>query len=211
MNAIIFDLDGVLVHTDEYHYQAWKLLADRLGIPFDRSVNCRLRGVSRMESLEIVLENYKGAPFTPKEKQALANEKNASYRVLLEQMSPSSVDDEVRSTLLKLRSRGLRLAVGSSSKNTKTILQRTGLEHMFDVVADGTDILRSKPDPEVFLTAAQRLKAEPCDCAVVEDAVSGIQAAKAAGMFAVGIGDAALCPDADRTIERFEELLKIFQ
>lgn len=210
MKGIIFDLDGVLVHTDEYHYLAWKALADRLGIYFDRTMNHRLRGVSRMDSLDIVLERWQGKPFSQTEKEALAQEKNSTYQQLLQQMTPESVEPQVRDTLLELRRRGYRLAVGSSSKNTKRILAYTQMEDMFDAVSDGTNILRSKPDPEVFLKAADWLELPVQECVVVEDAPSGIEAAKAAGMLAVGVGEAAQYKKTDRPIVQFQDLLTIF-
>lgn len=208
--GIIFDLDGVLVHTDEYHYQAWKALADRLGIPFDRTVNNRLRGVSRMESLEIILEKHVGEAFLPEEKTVLAEEKNHIYRQLLNEMNPDSVDPQVPMVLKALRSRGYRLSIGSSSRNTKTILAKTGLTDCFDAISDGTNITRSKPDPEVFFKAAQFLGLAPGDCAVIEDAFSGVDAAKAAGMMAVGIGEAARYEKADCAVTQLQELLDIF-
>ena len=210
IKGIIFDLDGVIVFTDRYHYLAWKRIADRLGIPFDETVNNRLRGVSRMESLEIILENYRGAPLPDGEKAALAEEKNGFYRELLQEMNPGSVAPEVRRTLETLRQRGYRLAIGSSSRNTRTILERTDLTRAFDAVSDGTNNTRSKPDPEVFLKAAGFLGLEAGSCAVIEDAFSGIEAAWAAGMVSVGIGDASACPRATYTIGRFGELLELF-
>lgn len=209
MKAIIFDLDGVLVYTDRFHYQAWKRLADRLGIYFDETINNRLRGVSRMESLNIVLERA-DRPFSPEEKEHLAAEKNETYRTLLATMTPADVPPEVRETLTELKRRGYRLAIGSSSKNTKYILQQVNLTEFFDAVSDGTNISHSKPDPEVFLKAAEFLDEAPEQCAVIEDAFSGIDAAKAAGMWAVGIGDAATYERADARIQMFSELLDLF-
>ena len=207
--AVIFDLDGVICFTDKYHYQAWKALADRLGIYFDERINDRLRGVSRMASLEIVLERADRA-YSEAEKEALAAEKNETYRGLLERMSPADLSDEVRATLNALRERGYPLAIGSSSKNTKRILERIGLDGFFDAVADGTDITRSKPDPEVFLAAAKKLGAAPEDCAVVEDAKAGIEAAKAAGMTALALfGDAKGCGMEDYDLASFGDLLNI--
>ena len=210
IKGIIFDLDGVIVFTDQYHYQAWKKLADRLGAYFDEQINDRLRGVSRMASLDIVLERYSGPAFSEEEKLALATEKNESYVALLQQMTPASVADDVRRTLQTLRQRGYRLSVGSSSKNAKTILARTELTGYFDAVSDGTNITRSKPDPEVFQKAAEFLGLPPEACAVVEDAEAGIDAAKAAGMLAVGIGPAAKYAKTDCPIERFSDLKSIF-
>lgn len=210
IKGIIFDLDGVLVYTDEYHYQAWKELASELHTPFDRAINQRLRGVSRMESLEIILELYTGEPLSSEQKETLAERKNARYQQLLQNMTPDSVEDAVRNALAELKRRGYKLAVGSSSKNARTILERTNLTGMFDAISDGTNITRSKPDPEVFHKAAEKLGLPAGDCAVVEDAVSGIQAAKAAGMYAVGIGEAGTYRQADRAIETFEQLLDVF-
>lgn len=209
MKAIIFDLDGVLVFTDCFHYQAWKKLADRLGIYFDETINNRLRGVSRMESLEIILERSE-VPYSPEEKEALAAEKNEQYRTLLAAMTPADVSPEIRSTLAELKRRGHRLAVGSSSKNAKFILERVGLTEAFDAVSDGTNITRSKPNPEVFLKAAEFLGEPPENCAVVEDAFAGIDAAKSAGMLAIGIGDAASYEKADKTLNQFAGLLGLF-
>ena len=176
--GVIFDLDGVICFSDKYHYQAWKAVADKLGIYFDETINNRLRGVSRMDSLEIILERYDGK-LTAQEKEALAEEKNALYRRLLANMSPADLSAEVKETLDALRGMGLKLAIGSSSKNTPFILERIGLDHFFDVVVDGNCIQHSKPDPEVFLTAAERLHVAPIDCLVVEDAISGAEAGHA--------------------------------
>ena len=187
--GIIFDLDGVLCSTDEYHYQAWKTLADQLGIPFDRERNNLLRGVSRMESLSIILEKSKRT-YSEQEKQAFAEQKNALYRTLLRQMSPADVSNEVTETLRFLRESGLKLAVGSSSKNTPFILERIGLSGFFDAVADGNSITYSKPHPEVFLKAADMIGLPPERCLVVEDAHAGVEAATAGGFDCAAIGDA---------------------
>ena len=187
--GIIFDLDGVICSTDEYHYQAWKALADRLGIPFDRERNNLLRGVSRMESLAIILEKAEQT-YTDEEKAAFAEEKNELYRRLLGQMSPADLSDEVRRTLDALRETGLKLAIGSSSKNTPFILERIGLDRFFDAVADGNCITRSKPDPEVFLKAAELIGLDPGVCLVVEDAHAGVEAAVVGGFDCAAMGDA---------------------
>ncbi len=211
IKGIIFDLDGVLVFTDKYHYLAWKKIADKLAIPFDEKVNDRLRGVSRMESLEIILERYTGPALSQMDKEALAAEKNGYYRELLMEMTPESVTPSTRQTLTELKNRGYKIAVGSSSKNTKTILQRTALAQYFDAVSDGTNITRSKPDPEVFLKAAEYLGLPPCNCAVVEDARAGIDAALAGGMLSVGIGDAAHYDKTQYPIDSLDELLDLFK
>lgn len=205
--GIIFDLDGVLLSTDEMHYKAWKSVADELGIRFDRTVNNRLRGVSRMESLEIILERSTRS-FSPEEKEALATRKNDRYRSLLKSLTPDAVAPEVRNTLSVLKERGYKLAVGSSSKNTKLILSLTELEHFFDAVSDGTNITRSKPDPEVFLKAAEFIGLTPVDCAVVEDATAGIDAANAGGFTSIGIGDAAAYEKTEIRIQSLNDLLQ---
>lgn len=207
--AVIFDLDGVICFTDRFHYQAWKALADRLGIYFDEKINDRLRGVSRMASLDIILERSDKA-YTQEEKEAFATEKNDTYRELLKNMSPADLTDEVKDTLVELRNRGYKLSIGSSSKNTKFILGQIGLGDFFDAIADGTDITRSKPDPEVFLISAKKIGIDPADCAVVEDAKSGIEAAKAAGMTALALfGDAKGCGLEDYDLTSFSDLLNI--
>ena len=207
IKGFIFDLDGVIVFTDKLHYQAWKRMADRLGISFDETVNDRLRGVSREESLDIILENYHGLALGAEEKRRLAEEKNSYYRELLEELTPDAVEEKVKDTLVKLREQGFKLAIGSSSKNAGLILERTGIAGLFDAVSDGNNIQRSKP--EVFLKAAAFLGLEPGDCAVIEDAEAGIRAAKAGGMFAVAVHSAAGCPLADESLKTFEELLNI--
>ncbi|MGM9615797.1 MAG: beta-phosphoglucomutase [Oscillospiraceae bacterium] len=209
IKAVIFDLDGVLVSTDELHYRAWKRLADREGIYFDRTVNNRLRGVSRMASLEIILERAEKA-YSAAEKEELAAYKNGLYRALLDELSERDILPGVTETLAALRARGVKLAVGSSSKNAGKILEKTGLLDRFDAVADGTDITRSKPDPEVFLCAAKKLGVAPADCAVVEDAEAGIAAAKAGGMTALAVGDARESALADGGMDDIGELLKLW-
>lgn len=204
--GIIFDLDGVICSTDEYHYQAWKALADRLGIAFDRERNNLLRGVSRMESLNIILEKSEKT-YTEKEKAAFAAEKNALYRDLLSHMSPGDVSADVRLTLNALRQAGLRLAIGSSSKNTPFILERIGLGGFFDAVADGNCITHSKPHPEVFLKARDMLGLHPQDCLVVEDAHAGVEAAVAGGFDCAAIGDAKNDPRAAHHLNQLSDLL----
>lgn len=203
--AVIFDLDGVIVSTDGFHYRAWKAMADRAGIYFDETINNRLRGVSRMESLSIILERA-GRAFSDEEKLQMATEKNELYRVSLTQLTPSDILPGVERLLSDLRARGVKLAIGSSSRNTPVILKQIGLQDFFDAVADGNGIQNSKPDPEVFLLAAKLLGLPPADCAVVEDAFAGIDAAKAGGMKAVGVGDAARYKKCDLTAETLAAL-----
>ena len=208
-DAIIFDLDGVICFTDHYHYLAWKALADEIGAKFDESNGDRIRGVSRMESLEIVLEGYNGPAFSQEEKVAMATKKNDLYRSYLLTMTTADLSEEVKDTLNALRSKGLKLAIGSSSKNTPLILDRIGLGTFFDAISDGNNISRSKPDPQVFLMAAEMLKLDPRNCLVVEDAEAGIQAAISGGFDSAALGPAALCGKATYNMNSFKDLLDI--
>jgi beta-phosphoglucomutase len=190
IRAIIFDLDGVIVSTDECHFHAWKRLADSLGIPFDRESNDRLRGVSRMESLEIILQKST-KQYSADEKRELAERKNTHYRALLKGLSPADVLPGVLDLIKALEERQVKVAIGSSSRNARPILKALGLEDEFDVVADGNLITHSKPDPEVFRIAAERLGVAPAECLVVEDADAGVEAGLAAGMQVLAVGSAA--------------------
>lgn len=209
LKAVIFDLDGVIVFTDKFHYQAWKKMADQMGIYFDEEINNRLRGVSRMDSLEIILERYQGAPLSEEKKEALAAQKNETYRELLKTMTPEDVSKEVRDTLTEIRRRGYGISLGSSSKNARFILEQVGLTDAFDQISDGSSITKSKPDPEVFLNAAELLGEKPEDCLVVEDAEAGIDAGIAGGMKTAAIGDAVNCKKADYELGSIGDLLKI--
>lgn len=204
--AVVFDLDGVLCHTDEYHYQAWKQIADKLQIPFDRKINDRLRGVSRMESFDIILEQYNGE-MSKEDKARYADEKNKIYQSLLRQMSPADIKEEVRSVLAELREKGLLLAIGSSSKNAGMILDITNLKQYFDAVSDGNNITNSKPDPEVFEKAAQYLGVSLEECLAVDDAQAGIEAGKNCGMDTVAVGMTTCEPAATYYLKNFSDLL----
>lgn len=208
--AIIFDLDGVICHTDRYHYKAWKAVADKLNIYFDEEINNRLRGVSRMESFEIILERYDGE-MSESEKIRFTAEKNNLYKEYLKEMSPKDLSAEVQETLIQLRADGIKLAIGSSSKNAAYILERIGLHGFFDAISDGNNIAHSKPNPEVFLKASALLGIAPPDCLVVEDAEAGLQAAKAGGMDSAAIGDAVKSPLAAYKLSRFSDLLNILK
>ena len=210
IKAVIFDLDGVICSTDRYHYQAWKQLADELGIFFNEEINNRLKGVSRMESLEIILEKS-DKKYSLEEKEMLATKKNDVYRNLLKNMNQNDVSSDVLKTLYFLKRNGIKVAIGSSSKNTMFILERIGLNNCFDAIADGTQIIKSKPDPEVFLLAAKKLDLEPKDCIVVEDAKTGIDAANAGGFISVGINDAANYSETKYRIKRVFDILNIIK
>ncbi len=194
IRGVIFDLDGVLVSTDEFHFQGWRRLAEEEGIPFSREDNHRQRGVSRMESLEVILEkssrNYSDA-----EKEEMATRKNDYYRASLENLRPTDALPGAREMLEALRERGIKIAVGSSSKNTPMIMQKVDLKKYMDAVADGNDITHSKPHPEVFLLAAERLGLSPEECVVVEDAEAGVEAARRGGMGVYAIGPVERFPD----------------
>ena len=208
MKAFIFDLDGVIVSTDSLHYKAWKKLADEAGIEFNEKINDRLRGVSRMQSLEIILEKATRAYSEP-EKIAMAEKKNAVYRELLKALAPSDRLENVTETLASLREKGYKLAIGSSSRNTKAILEKIGYGDYFDAISDGNNIKRSKPDPEVFLKAAEFLHEKPEDCYVVEDAEAGIDAANAGGFTSVGVNGASLYAKTQIRLKKFSDLLRL--
>lgn len=208
IKAVIFDLDGVLVTTDELHFEAWKALADKLGInDFTKADNVRQRGVSRMASLEVVLEKTDRA-FSEEEKLALAEEKNEIYVRSLSALSETDVLSGANEFIDYLKSKGIKTAVGSASKNTPLILEKTKLAGKFDAVSCGLDTTKSKPDPEVFLIAAKKLGVAPCDCVVVEDSDAGIEAAKTGGMYAIAVGAAEYNPKADVAIKDLESLYR---
>lgn len=197
IKAVIFDLDGVLVTTDELHYQAWKQLAEEEGIiGFAREDNLRQRGVSRMASLEVVLEKT-DKQYSDAEKLALAERKNNIYVASLANLDKSAVLDGVFEFIEYIKKKGIKTAVGSASKNTPMILEKTGLAGLFNAVSCGLDTQKSKPDPEVFLIAADRLGVPYENCLVIEDSDVGIEAAKAGGMFALAVGAAKNNPLAD--------------
>ena len=188
MKGVIFDLDGVIVSTDDLHYEAWRMLAYRLGITtYTREDNERQRGVSRMESLEVLLEKSE-RQYTTKEKVALAEEKNDIYKGMLETIGPADLLAGVLETIHKLKRLGILIGIGSASKNTRYILERLEIVGLFDAICDGTIVTKSKPDPEVFEAAADMLQLPYTECVVVEDSLAGIQAAKACGMRCIGVG-----------------------
>lgn len=206
--GVIFDLDGVICFTDELHFSAWKQLADKLGIPFDKKINNRLRGVSRMESLEIVLEKSDKS-YSENEKKAFADEKNAIYVESLKSMSEKDVSQECLDTLKKLKEKKVKIAIGSSSKNAPLILKQIGLYDWFDAISDGNNIAKSKPDPEVFVKASDMLGLSPSECLVVEDATAGIDAGANGGFKTAGLGDATTYSKTDYRLNAISDLLNI--
>lgn len=209
--AVIFDLDGVICKTDKYHYLAWKHIADELNIEFNQEINKRLLGVSRMESFDIILEKYQGQ-MTDKEKIKWTDQKNEYYRSMLSQMSPDDILPGVKEVMESLRCDGIKLGLGSSSKNAKYILHQIQLDDYFDAVCDGNDITHSKPNPEVFVKTAQLLQCEASRCLVVEDAIAGIEAAHAGGMDCAAVGSIAISSlKAEYNIHAFSDLLAVFR
>lgn len=208
MDGIIFDLDGVICGTDKYHFEAWREVMKKVGVELDESVNTKIRGVSRMVGLDRILEGS-GVDLTTEEKLDLSEEKNTLYVSLLNDMSEADMYPGVKEVLFELKRRGIKMAIGSSSKNAKRVLEKIGLGDFFDAVSDGNGIQRAKPDPEVFLRAAKMISLEPSKCLVVEDAYTGIDAANSGGFVSVGISDAAKYEKATYTINRFEELLAL--
>ncbi|QAV33224.1 beta-phosphoglucomutase [Fervidobacterium changbaicum] len=201
--ACIFDLDGVIVDTAKYHYLAWKRLAKELGFEFTEKDNERLKGVSRMASLEILLSVGGIQIDDASVKEQLADKKNTWYVEYISQMTKDEILPGVEDFLKMLKENGIKIAIGSASKNTMTILNRIGIKDIFDAIIDGTKITKAKPDPEVFLKAAQELNVRPEECCVFEDAVAGIEAAKAAGMKVIGVGDPSILKGADKVIQSF--------
>lgn len=204
MKACLFDLDGVIVDTAIYHFKAWRRLANELGFDFTEHQNEQLKGVSRMESLELILQ-WGGVTLSDEEKQQWAARKNEWYLAYVNQMTPQEVLPGVRNFLDSLRKAGIGIALGSASKNARLILERIDMLDAFDAIIDGTHTTKSKPDPEVFLLGAQALHQNPADCVVFEDAVAGIEAAHRGGMKAVGVGSPEVLTEADVVITAFTE------
>lgn len=195
MKAFIFDLDGVIVDTAKYHYLAWKNLAKSLGFVFTEEHNELLKGVSRVRSLEILLEIGK-VQLTEEQKQPLLLKKNEEYLEYVNKMTPNEILPGISDVLDYLDANNITYALGSASKNAPLILKKVGLLNRFTAIVDGNDVSKAKPDPEVFLIGAQKLQMKPENCIVVEDAIAGIEAANAANMVSIGIGDAELLKDA---------------
>ncbi|MCL2199228.1 MAG: beta-phosphoglucomutase [Defluviitaleaceae bacterium] len=186
-DAVIFDLDGVIVDTAKYHYLAWRELAADLGFEFLEEHNERLKGVSRMASLEILLE-VGGLSLPLEEKERLAAKKNNKYMEYIDALTKDDLLPGARELVEKLRARGIKTAIGSASKNAITILDKLGVSSLFDAIIDGNKAELAKPDPQVFLLAAQEVGVSPVRCIVFEDALAGIEAARAAGMSVVAVG-----------------------
>lgn len=207
--GFIFDLDGVIVDTAKYHYFAWKKLAESIGISFTEEDNEHLKGVSRIKSLETILQ-WGNRTLTDEKFQELITLKNEDYLHFVNKMTKDEILPEVPRVLAFLKEHRQPMALGSASKNAQSILKKVGLESSFKTIVDGTTVTKAKPDPEVFLKAAEGLQMDPKDCIVFEDALAGIQAANAAGMLSIGIGDKAILKDAAYVFKDFKEISNEF-
>lgn len=203
--ACIFDLDGVIVDTAVYHFKAWKRLANELGFNFTEAQNEKLKGVSRVRSLELILE-WGGIERSAEEQHELATRKNEWYVDMVHHMTPDEILPGAKELLEGLRAAGIKTALGSASKNAGIILEKVGILPLFDVVIDGNMVSASKPDPEVFLKGAEALGVPPEKCIVFEDAIAGIEAAKAGGMKVVGIGEKEVLKEADLVVGGLNEI-----
>jgi len=204
IKACIFDLDGVIVDTARYHFLAWRRLAEEIGIPFTENDNERLKGVSRMRSLDIILQ-LGGRHLSEHDKEILAKKKNEWFVDYLEEMEADEIYPGVRSLIKALRKSGIRVGLASSSKNARMVIELLEIEDDFDAIVDGTMVVHSKPDPEIFLLTASMLGVEPSACIVFEDAEAGVEAAIAAGMKCVGIGSPVQLAKANKVIAKTGE------
>lgn len=206
MKGAIFDLDGVIVDTAKYHYLAWRELAKELGFEFLESHNERLKGVSRMRSLEFLLE-VGGIEASEEQKQKMAEEKNSRYVKMLENLDKSELLEGAEEYLRSLKAKGVRISLGSASKNAPLILEKLGITELFDAIVDGNSVSKAKPDPEVFLKGAEMLGLNPADCVVFEDSQAGIEAARNAGCGVIAIDKGGVLYDADKYVKCLGDLL----
>ncbi len=202
--AFIFDLDGVIVDTAQFHFKAWKKTAAELGFNLTEELNEKLKGVSRIDSLRKILD-WANVSISKDQFNKMTYEKNEDYLSYVNEMTEDDILPGVSGLLKKIHSKGYPIALGSASKNAKHILERVGLLNMFDAIVDGNSVSKAKPDPEVFLNAAQLLNTCPEDCVVFEDSVAGIKAANTANMTSIGIGDASILSEADYCFKDFTE------
>ncbi|BBI35598.1 beta-phosphoglucomutase [Cohnella abietis] len=207
MKGAIFDLDGVIVDTAKYHFLAWKSLANQLGFEFTETDNERLKGVSRVESLRILLE-IGGIEADERTFNEMAESKNKEYVASIAQLQPEEILPGAKTYLQQLRSQGIKIALGSASKNAEFILSKLEIADLFDAVIDGNKVAKAKPDPEVFISASSALGLDPKDCVVFEDAEAGVQAGKASGSKVVGIGSPEILSEADLVVPGLAALVK---
>ncbi len=205
MKGYIFDLDGVIVDTAKFHYIAWKKIGEEFGFSLTHELNEQLKGVSRVDSLQKIL-NWAGVTVSQEKFDELATRKNEDYLSYVAQMDENDILPGVKSFLEEARRNGKKIALGSASKNARLILEKTGIISLFDEIVDGNDVTKAKPDPEVFLIAAQKLGVKNEECVVFEDSEAGIQAAKTAGMKAIGIGSPDVLTQADEVFADFTQM-----
>lgn len=207
IKGFIFDLDGVLTDTAEYHYQAWKKLADKLTIPLDREMNEQLKGINRMDSLDRILAlGNQTDRYSLEEKERLADEKNEDYKELILDVTSNDLLPGIADLLADLKAEGIRLALASASKNGPVIMEKLGVADLFDTVVDPAALSKGKPDPEIFIKGAEQLNLKPTECVGVEDAKAGIEAINAAGIFSVGVGTKEMMEKADYAVTDTSEL-----
>jgi beta-phosphoglucomutase len=207
IDAFIFDLDGVITDSAEYHFLAWKALADDIHIPFDREFNEKLKGIGRLESLELILQHGNQQDnYSSDQKEQLADKKNEHYKQLIQHITENDILPGIKPLIAKLKGEGIVIGLASASKNAFAVMESLGLKDSFDTIVDAGKIENGKPDPEIFLTAAKQLHVDPGYCIGVEDAASGVTAIKKAGMFAVGVGDSHILAEADLVVPETSEL-----
>jgi beta-phosphoglucomutase len=208
IKAFVFDMDGVLTETSEQHYLAWKTLAEKLDISINREFNERLKGVSRMESLDEILK-YGGQldKYSEEEKIEFAIQKNENYKKMIESITEENLFEGVRELFEKLKQRGIKIAIGSASRNAPTLIDNMGIRKYIDYIVNPDEISKGKPAPDTFLKAAKELGFAPSQCIGVEDAIAGVEAIKAAGMYAIGIGDAITLSKADVVYKETKDIV----
>ncbi|WP_181350986.1 beta-phosphoglucomutase [Thalassobacillus sp. CUG 92003] len=205
LQAVIFDLDGVITDTAEFHYLAWKQLAEELNIPFDRAFNENLKGIGRLESLELILE-HGGIQLSEQEKQRQASIKNDHYKEMIKKITRDDVLPGVRPFMEEVKHAGLKTGLASASKNVAPVIRQLEVQDLLDTVVNAAEVNQGKPHPEIFLTAAKQLEIQPEHCVGIEDAQAGVQAIKAANMFAIGVGDSQALKEADWVVDSPEQL-----
>ena len=207
IKGLIFDLDGVITDTAEYHYLAWKSLAEKIGIEIDRAFNEQLKGISRMESLELILQHgNKSEAYTLEEKEKLAAQKNEEYKEYIKQVTPADLLPGIAELLRDAREQGIKMSLASASKNAPEIMQRLEIDGLFEGIVDPASLKAGKPDPEIFIRGAELLGLSVKECVGLEDAEAGIESINAAGMFSVGVGTKDAMKEADYAVESTAEL-----
>lgn len=208
IKGLIFDLDGVITDTAEYHYLAWKSLAEKIDISIDRKFNEQLKGISRMESLELILQHgNKADAYTDAEKEELATQKNEEYKEYIKEITPADLLPGIDTLLKEAKERGMGMALASASKNGPEIMKRLEIEDLFDGVVDPASLKAGKPDPEIFFRGAEILGLSVDECIGLEDAEAGIESINGAGMFSVGVGSKEAMKEADYAVESTADLI----